>query len=168
MNYINDTTQYVTDTLDKNTTWLNNPTVIMVLTLALLVYAVFFAGRFAPETAKIFDHPLVKIAVFLLIIYVANRNVGLGMAFLIAFFAVLSRLNSSEPFDEMQASDYPSASDYIAPNTFVDRGDTANEVPEQEEEPPMSCPVSSPHAPQGKLDVLDNDSATSNYAPALF
>lgn len=171
MNYINESTRYTSDTLDKNSPWLDNPTVINLLVIALIVYAVFFAGRLDPPAVRFFDNPFVKIVAFLVIIYAAHRNIALAFALLIAFFSIYFKLNTSEGFHVRQDDmEYPSVSDYALPGATETSGD--NTVPPEEQleevqDSPMPCDYGT-RAPRGKLDVLENDDAQSNYAPASF
>jgi len=174
MNYINDTTRYTTDALDRNTQWLDNTTVVTILVVGLLVYAVFFSNKTSVGVIRFFDHPLVKILSFLFIIYIAHRNIGLALALLIAFFSIV-KWNPAEGFtqDDM---DYSSVSDYVLPGALETSGGQvmpSNEMDPQDEEDALDAPQNQPmtcagRVPHGQLEVMESDSAQSNYAPHNF
>jgi hypothetical protein len=176
MEFINDTTRYTSNVLDKGTQWLDNTAIVSILILALLVYAVFFAQRSYPPAVRFFEHPLVKILSFLFIIYISYRNVGLALAMLIALFAILGKSGLFEGFENEDTIDYPSVSDYMtAPSraSYQYADENVNQevlLPAEQNDLIGHCPVDNQDQEyvRGKLDVLDNDNASSNYAPAEF
>lgn len=192
MNAVNDVSQYATTTLDNTTQWLNNPNIATVLIIVLVLFASFFTGRFSPAVLLFFNSALVQMISFFLIIYLAHKNLALGLAALIAMFAILIRISrTTELFSAMDPdqdnTQYPvkySNRRYSVPASarrskcFTNAMDSLNGAPgvEPQEAPPvaddatdtvLNAPEPEEHPHHALLSGLAEDEK-SVYSPANF
>ena len=115
MDIINNTSRYVTGTLDNNSRWLDNSALDTILIVLFVVYAAFFAHGMSPKAAAFWGHPVTKLVLFLLVIYLFGRNIALGVASLIALLALINSLPQSvEGYSALEPDDH---------QYFIDRYD---------------------------------------------
>jgi hypothetical protein len=87
--YLSSTVDTVHGTLDKSMEWLNNKTVTNVVLLVLVIYSAFFVGKVWPKGMDLFKHPLVKVALFLVVAFVGSKNPSLAIAATIAIVTIM-------------------------------------------------------------------------------
>lgn len=99
LGYLDNTVNSVRSNLDSSTQWMEDQTIVNLITLALVVYSAMFVGKVWPRGMELFKHPLVKILVFLGVAYVSTRNVALAFVAMIAVFAIMmTNLKNTKEF----------------------------------------------------------------------
>lgn len=87
--YLSSTVDTVTNTLDQNMGWLNNPSITNIAILGLVIYSAFFVGKLWPKGMDLFKHPLVKLILFGLIAFIATKNIALATVATIALVTIM-------------------------------------------------------------------------------
>lgn len=72
----------------------NNPYVLAILLLLLVLYGAFYAPYLPPTLANLFQHPLVKLLILLLIIHILRYNVVLALLLAVVFVLSLQTANA--------------------------------------------------------------------------
>jgi hypothetical protein len=97
--YFDSSVSSLTQSLDKNTEWLDNSTIANLITLGLVIYAALFVGKLWPKGMDLFKHPLVKIMSFLAVAYLARKNTALAFVATIAIVTIMmTNLKNTKEF----------------------------------------------------------------------
>lgn len=97
--YLSSTIDTVTGTLDENMGWLNDNTLTNVIVLGLIIYAAFFVGKIWPNGLSLFKNPFVKVISFILIAFIATKNIALATVATIALITIMmTNLKNTKEF----------------------------------------------------------------------
>jgi hypothetical protein len=84
--------------------FLNNEYVNAFLMVILIAYASLAAPRLPENIVRVFDHPLAKLVVFFLIVYLAKYNAGVAIVAAVAVLVTLMTLNKYNVQREMMGN----------------------------------------------------------------
>jgi hypothetical protein len=84
--------------------FLNNEYVNAFLMIILIAYASLAAPRLPENIVRMFDHPLTKLVVFFLIVYLAKYNAGVAIIAAVAVLITLMTLNKYNVQREMMGN----------------------------------------------------------------
>jgi hypothetical protein len=99
VDFLNTTVDSVKGNLDQSFGWLNDSNTTNLVVLGLVVYAALFVGKIWPKGMDLFKHPLVKIVAFLLVAYLASKNVALALVATIAIVTIMmTNLKNTKEF----------------------------------------------------------------------
>lgn len=92
----------IIENADKTvTSWLDNKYIVATIAILLILYASYGVNRTSPYILRLFDMPLVKILLLLLIVYFARLNPTIAIIMAIAFLVTLQVLTKMKADDGM-------------------------------------------------------------------
>ncbi|ARF10040.1 hypothetical protein Indivirus_9_17 [Indivirus ILV1] len=89
---------------DKVTGWLSNEYVNIALALLLVVYSAYGVNTLPPYILRLFDMPLFKLLVFLLIVYLARKSPTIAIIAAVAVMVTLQVLTKMKIDDALLTS----------------------------------------------------------------
>lgn len=92
----------IIENADKTVTgWFDNKYLVGILVLLLVIYASYGVNQTSPYILRLFDMPLVKLLLLLLIVYFARLNPAIAIIAAIAFLVTLQVLAKMKAEDNM-------------------------------------------------------------------
>ena len=109
--FINNKIGSLTEKLDKQMPWLNNNNMVNIIIFGLIIYSTLFVGKLWDKGMEILKHPIVKIILLMLIVYLSKKNVSLAIISAVVFVVILmTNLKNTNEFltvnQEDESNDY--------------------------------------------------------------
>lgn len=87
--FINSKIGSLAEKMDKQASWLNNGNIVNIIIIGLILYSTLFVGKMWGKGMEILKHPIVKIILLALIVFLSKKNVALAIISAVVFIIIL-------------------------------------------------------------------------------
>jgi hypothetical protein len=106
--FINSKIGSLAENLDKQTPWLSNDNIVNIIIIGLIIYSTLFVGKLWDKGMEMLKHPIVKIILLMLIVYLSKKNVSLAIISAIVFVVILmTNFKNTHEFLTVNQEDEP-------------------------------------------------------------